>query len=243
MSDAAFVTGRLHIKEKPYIIMIDEYIEAMSEYMSEEQRKRSRRLAEDRYESLRNTITHLDGQAFLDELEANVSGIISRSRFNDTVTDRLSLLRKQYRTKCKIENPYNPIGKHAYRCIYECFKRARNHINEQHDLRQMQKRSKVRQRYNRLAEVIRRDLGEEEQKELIWKAEVRALAEIMDKCKYCKSSAIKGYCSNDRSFALRHLRILYAYNKQLSEGDYGTNIHAKINGNYKDCMLDYYKNK
>ena len=36
MSDAAFVTGRLHIKEKPYTIMIDEYIEAMSEYMSEE---------------------------------------------------------------------------------------------------------------------------------------------------------------------------------------------------------------
>ena len=44
--------------------MIDEYIEAMSEYMSEEQRKRSRRLAEERYEALRNTIAHLYGHAF-----------------------------------------------------------------------------------------------------------------------------------------------------------------------------------
>ena len=242
MSDAAFVTGRLHIKEKPYIIMIDEYIEAMSEWISEEQRQRCERLAEERYEALRNTIAHLYGQAFLDELEENVSGIISRSRYNDTITDRLSLLRKQYRSKCKILNPYNPIGKHAFRCIYERFKQ-KHHYNEPRDLRQMRKRSKVRQRYNRLAEVIRLDLGEEMQKELIWKSKTLALAEIIQKYKYQKFSYSKGYSENDLSFALRHLRILYAYNKQLSEGDYGTNIHTKITGNYKDCMLDYYKNK
>ena len=74
-------------------------------------------------------------------------------------------------------------------------------------------------------------LGEKEQKELIWKAEVRALAEITDKCKSCKSSAIKGYCSNDRSFALRHLRILYAYERALRQDMYGTSIHNQINAN------------
>ena len=214
----------------------------MSEWLSEEQRQRCRRLAEERYNALRNTITHLYGQAFLDELEANVSGIISRSRYNDTITDRLSLLRKQYRTKCKILNPYNPIGKHAFRCIYECFKQ-KHHYNEHRDLQAMRKRSKVRQRYNRLAEVIRRDLGEAVQKELIWKSKTLALAEVIQKQKYQKFSYAKGYAENDLSFALRHLRILYAYNKQLSEGEYGTHIHAKINGNYKNGMLDYYKNK
>ena len=223
--------------------MIDEYIEAMSEWISEEQRQRSRRLAEERYEALRNTIAHLYGQAFLDELESNVDGIIRRSRYNDTITDRLSLLRKQYRTKCKILNPYNPIGKYAYRSVYEITKRAHQYFDEQRDLRLMRKRSKVRQRYNRLAKVILLDLGEEMQKELIWKAKTLALADIIQKYKYQKFSYAKGYAENDLSFALRHLRILYAYNKQLNEGKYGTNIHAKINGNYKDCMLDYYKNK
>ena len=218
--------------------MIDEYIEAMSEWISEEQRQRSRMLAEERYDALRKTITHLYGQAFLDELEANVDGIISGSRYNDTITDRLSLLRKQYRTKCKILNPYNPIGKAAFRCIYEHFKE--NHrYNEQRDLQLMRRRSKVRQRYNRLAEVIRRDLGEEMQKELIWKAKTLALAEIIQKSKYQKFSYAKGYSENDLSFALRHLRILYAYERAFREGIYGTSIHIKINGNYKDCMLHY----
>ena len=222
--------------------MIDEYIEAMSEWISEEQRQRCRRLAEERYEALRNTITHLYGQAFLDELEANVSGIISMSRYNDTITDRLSLLRKQYRTKCKILNPYNPIGKYAFRCIYEHFKE--NHqYNEQRDLRLMRKRSKVRQRYNRLAEVVRRDLGEAVQKELIWKSKTLALAEIIQKSKCKKFSLAKGYSENDLSFALRHLRILYAYTKWHREGIDGTRIHTQINNNYKDCMLDYYKDK
>lgn len=223
--------------------MIDEYIEAMSEWISEEQRQRCRRLAEERYEALRNTITHLYGQAFLDELEANVDGIISGSRYNDTITDRLSLLRKQYRTKCKIDIPYRIMGKAYYHSVYEPFNKIHKHFDEQHALKQMRKRAKVRQRYNRLAEVILRDLGEEQQKELIWKAEVRAIAEITDKCKSCKSSAIRGYCSNDRSFALRHLRILYAYQRERSQDMCGTRIHNQINANYKNGMLDYYKNE
>ena len=85
--------------------------------------------------------------------------------------------------------------------------------------------------------------GEKEQKELIWKAEVRALAEITDKCKSCKSSSIKGYCSNDRSFALRHLRILYGYQREHHQDMYGTRIHNQINANYRRGMLDYYKNE
>ena len=210
--------------------------------ITEKQRQRCERLAEERYEALRKTIMLLYGQAFLDELEANVDGIISRSRYNDTITDRLSLLRKQYRTKCKILNPYNPIGKYAFRCIYEHFK-EKHRYNERRDLRLMRKRSKVWQRYNRLAEVILRDLGETMQKELILQSKTLALAEIIQKSKCQKFSYSKGYSENDLSFALRHLRILYGYNKWLSEGEYGTNIHAKINGNYKDCMLDYYKNK
>ena len=215
----------------------------MIEEITEKQRQRCERLAEERYEALRNTIAHLYGQAFLDELEANVSGIISRSRYNDTITDRLSLLRKQYRTKCKIDIPYRIMGKAYYHSIYEPFNKIHKRFDEKHALKQIRKRSKVRQRYNRLAEVILRDLGEEVQKELIWKAEVRALAEIMDKCKSCKSSAIKGYCSNDRAFALRHLRILYAYQRERQQDFYGTRIHNQINANYRSGMLDYYKNE
>ena len=215
----------------------------MIEEITEKQKHRCERLAEERYEALRNTIAHLYGQAFLDELEANVDGIISRSRYNDTNTDRLSLLRKQYRTKCKIDIPYRIMGKAYYHSVYEPFNKVHKHFDEKHALNQMRKRSKARQRYNRLAEVILRDLGEEMQKELIWKAEVRALAEIIDKCKSCKSSAIKGYCSNDRSFALRHLRILYAYQRERHQDMYGTRIHNQINANYRSGMLDYYKNE
>ena len=211
----------------------------MIEEITEKHRQRCERLAEERYEALRNTIAHLYGKKFLFELEMNVSDIIRRSRYENTIPDRLGLLRRQYRTKCKISNPYNPTGKAAYRDIYAIFNKARQHLSERHDLRKMMRRSKVRQRYNRLAEVILRDLGEKEQKELIWKAEVRALAEITDKCKSCKSSAIKGYCSNDRSFALRHLRILYGYAKWARGDGYETRIHCQINANYKDCMLHY----
>ena len=211
----------------------------MIEEITEKQRQRCERLAEERYEALRNTIAHLYGQAFLDELERNVDGIIRRSRYENTIPDRLGLLRRQYRTKCKIIIPYNPIGKAAYRGIYETLKKQVLEQRERHDLRKMLRRSKVRQRYNRLAEVILRDLGEEMQKELIWKAEVRALAEIIDKYKPCKFSSIKGYCSNDRSFALRHLRILYGYAKWARGDGYETRIHCQINANYKDCMLHY----
>ena len=215
----------------------------MIEEITEKQRQRCERLAEERYEALRNTIAHLYGKKFLFELEMNVSGIIRRSRYENTITERLSLLRKQYRTKCKIDIPYRIMGKAYYHSVYEHFNKMHKHFDEKHALNQMRKRSKVRQRYNLLAEVIRRDLGEEVQKELIWKAEVRALAEIMDKCKYCKSSAIKGYCSNDRSFALRHLRILYAYQIDRHQDFYGSRIHLQINANYRRGMLDYYKNE
>ena len=215
----------------------------MIEEITDKQRQRCERLAEERYEALRNTIAHLYGKKFLFELEMNVSDIIRRSRYENTIPDRLGLLRKQYRTKCKISNPYNPIGKAAYHAFYEHHYKMHKHFRTISDLRKMRKRSKVRQRYNRLAEVILRDFGEKEQKELIWKAEVRALADIMDKCKYCKSSSIKGYCSNDRSFALHHLRILYAYERALRQDMYGTRIHNQINANYRMGMLDYYKNE
>ena len=211
----------------------------MIEEITEKQRQRCERLAEERYEALRNTIAHLYGKKFLFELEMNVSDIIRRSRYENTIPDRLGLLRRQYRHACKIIIPYNTIGKAAYRGIYETLKMQVFEQRERSDLRKMRKRSKVRQRYNRLAEVILRDLGEKEQKELIWKAEVRALAEITDKCKSCKSSAIKGYCSNDRSFALRHLRILYGYAKWARGDGYETRIHCQINANYKDCMFHY----
>ena len=215
----------------------------MIEEITEKQRQRCERLAEERYEAIRNTIAHLYGKKFLFELEMNVSDIIRRSRYENTIPDRLGLLRKQYRTKCKISNPYNSIGKAAYHAFYEHHYKMHKHFRTISDLRLMRKRSKVRQRYNRLAEVILRDLGEKEQKELIWKAEVRALAEITDKYKYRNSSWIKGYCSNDRACALRHLRILYAYEREHHQDMYGTRIHNQINANYRRGMLDYYKNE
>ena len=214
----------------------------MIEEITEKHRNRCERLAEERYDALRNTIKHLYGKKFLFELEMNVSRIIRGSRYENTIPDRLSLLRRQYRNKCKIDIPYQIIRKAAYREVYEDFK-TKHKYNEPRDLWLIRKRSKVRQRYNRLAEVIRRDFGETMQNELILQSKTLALAEIIQKSKCQKFSYSKGYSENDLSFALRHLRILYAYNKRLSEGEYGTNIHAKINGNYKDCMLDYYKNK
>ena len=214
----------------------------MIDEITEKQRQRCERIAEERYEALRNTIAHLYGKKFLFELEMNVIDIISRSRFNDTITDRLSLLRKQYRTKCKILNPYNPIGKATFRCIYERFKEMHQY-NEKHDLNQMWLRSKVRQRYNRLAEVILLEFGEEVQRELIWKSKTLALADVIQKQKYLKFSYAKGYAANDLSFALHHLRILCAYTRWQREGIDGTIIHTKINNNYKNGMLDYYKNE
>lgn len=219
--------------------MIDESI---FEEITDKQRQRCERLAEERYDALRNTITHLYGQAFLDELEENVSGIISGSRYNDTLLDRLSLLRKQYRTKCKIDIPYRIMGKAYYHSVYEPFNKIHKHFDEKHALNQMRKRSKVRQRYNRLADVILRDLGEEQKNELICKSKALALADVIQKQKYQKFSWANGYAENDLSFTLRHLRILYGYAKWQREGIYCTRIHSQINNNYKNCMLDYYKN-
>ena len=210
--------------------------------VTDKQRQRCERLAEERYDALRNTIAHLYGQAFLDELERNVDGIIRRSRYENTIPDRLGLLRKQYRTRCKISNPYNPIGKAAFRCIYERFKEMHQY-NEKRDLNQMWLRSKVRQRYNELKSVIAIEFGEEVQRELIWKAKTLALAEIIQKQKYLKFSYAKGYTANDLSFALHHLRILCAYTRWQREGIDGTRIHNQINANYRNGMLDYYKNE
>ena len=129
MSNAAFVTGRLHIKER---IMIEE--------ITDKQRQRCERLAEERYEALRNTIVHLYGKKFLFELEMNVSDIIRMSRYENTIPDRLGLLRKQYRTKCKIDIPYRIMGKAAYRGIYEALKVQVLEQRESRDLRKMSKR-------------------------------------------------------------------------------------------------------
>ena len=214
----------------------------MIEEITEKQKQRCERLAEERYEALRNTIAHLYGKKFLFELEMNVSGIIRGSRYEDTIPDRLSLLRRQYRNKCKIIIPYQILRKAAFRERYEFFTEMHKY-NEPRDLWLIRKRAKVRQRYNRLAEVIRRDLGEAVQKELIWKSKTLALADVIQKEKYQKFSWAKGYAENDLSFALRHLRILYAYTKWQREGIDGTRIHTKINNNYRNGMLDYYQNK
>ena len=86
----------------------------MIEEITDKQRKRCERLAEERYEALRNTIAHLYGKKFLFELEMNVSDIIRMSRYENTITDRLGLLRKQYSTKCKIDIQYRIMGKAYY---------------------------------------------------------------------------------------------------------------------------------
>ena len=215
----------------------------MIEEITDKQLSRFERLAEERYEQLKNTIAHLYGQAFLEELEANVSCIISMSRFNDTIQDRLGLLRRQYRTKCKIKNPYNPIGKAFYRIFYDRFNKKGRQVREELDLKLMRKRSKARQRYNMLSQVILRDLGEKEQNELLCKAEMLALAQITDRYKAKSVSWIKGYCSNDRACALHHLRIVYAYARDRHEEMYGTRVHIQINANYRNGMADYYQEK
>ena len=213
----------------------------MIEEITEKHRQRCERLAVERYEALRNTITHLYGKKFLFELEMNVSRIIRVSRYENTIPDRLGLLRRQYRNKCKIIIPYQTLRKAAFRERYELFKEMHKY-NEPSDLKLIRKRSKVRQRYNRLAEVIRRDLGEAVQKELIWKSKTLALADVIQKEKYQKFSWAKGYAENDLSFALRHLRILYAYTRDRHEEMHGPRIHNQINNNYRNGMLDYYKN-
>ena len=205
--------------------------------VTEKQRQRCERLAEERYEALRNTIAHLYGKKFLFELEMNVSDIIRRLRFENTIPYRLRFLRRQYRTKCKVVTSEQWLMEKAF--YYVTYSKKEVKYRERSDLRMMRKRSKARQRYNRLAEVILRDLGEKNQKELIWKAEVRALADITNKYKYRNFSWIRGYCSNDRACALHHLRIMYAYARYRHEEMYGTSIHNQINANYRNGMLDY----
>ena len=198
--------------------------------VTEKQRQRCERLAEERYEALRNTIAHLYGKKFLFELEMNVSDIIRRLSFENTIPYRLRFLRRQYRTKCKVVTSEQRLVEKAF--YYVTYSKKEVKYRERRDLRMMRKRSKARQRYNRLAEVILRDLGEKNQKELIWKAKTLALAEITGKYKYRNVSWIIGYSENDLSRALHHLRIVYAYARALRQDMYGTLIHNQINSNY-----------
>lgn len=212
----------------------------MIEEITEKQLSRFERLAEERYDALRKTITHLYGQAFLEELEANVDGIISRMQLENTIQCRLRFLRRQYRTKCKVETSEQRLVEKAF--YYVTYSAKDRKQSEKRALNQMLRRSKVRQRYNRLARVILRDLGETIQKELICKSKTLALADVIQKYKYQKFGWVKGYAENDLSCALRHLRILYAYTRWQREGIDGTRIHNQINNNYRNGMLDYYKN-
>lgn len=213
----------------------------MIEEITEKQRQRCERLAEERYEALRNTISHLYGKKFLFELEMNVSGIIRRSRYNNTIPDRLSLLRKQYRTKCKVETSEQRLVEKAfYYLTYSAKDRQRI---EKHALNQMWRRSKVRQRYNELKRVIAIDFGDDKAKELVWKAAALALADLTNKYKNRGVGMICGVCANDKSYELHHLRALYAYAIDRREEMYGSRIQRQINTNYRNTMVDYYKNE
>ena len=219
--------------------MIDEYIEAMSEWISEEQRQRCRRLAEERYEAIRSTITHLYGQAFLDELEANVSGIISRKQLDNTIPCRLGFLRKQYRTRCKVVTSEQRLFEKAFN--YLMYSKKLKKRSEKRAMNQMWRRSKARQRYNALTRIIAIDLGDDMAKELVWKSNALAIADLINKYKYHGVGMICGVCANDKSYELHHLRILYAYTRNQYENIHGSAIHNQINENYHNCMLDYYK--
>ena len=199
----------------------------MIDEITEKQMQRCERLAEERYEALRNTIAHLYGKKFLFELEMNVSGIIRRYQFENTIPYRLRFLRRQYRTKFKVETSEQRLVEKAfYYVTYSAKDRKRS---EKRALNQMLRRSKARQRYNLLAQVILRDFGEKMQNEILWKAKTLSLAEITEKYKYRNVSWIIGYSENDLSRALHHLRIVYAYARALRQDMYGTLIHNQIN--------------
>ena len=199
----------------------------MIEEITDKKLSRFERLAEERYDALCNTISHLYGQAFLDELEANVDGIISRTHFTNTIQDRLGLLRRQYRTKCKVEtSEQRLVDKAFYYVTYSAKDRKRS---EKYALNKMWLRSKARQRYNALKRVIAIDLGDDKAKELVWKAAALALADVTNKLKYRSVSEICGICKNDKSYELHHMRDLYAYTKALRQDIYGTHIHNLIN--------------
>lgn len=199
----------------------------MIEEITDKKLSRFDRLAEERYDALCNTIAHLYGQAFLDELEANVDGIISRTHFTNTIQDRLGLLRRQYRTKCKVEtSEQRLVDKAFYYVTYSAKDRKRS---EKYALNKMWLRSKARQRYNALKRVIAIDFGDDKAKELVWKAAALALADVTNKLKYRSVSEICGICKNDKSYELHHMRDLYAYTKALRQDIYGTHIHNLIN--------------
>ena len=199
----------------------------MIEEITDKKLSRLERLAEERYDALCNTIAHLYGKAFLDELEANVSRIIRNARFENTIPDRLGLLRRQYRTKCKVETSEQRLVEKAfYYVTYSAKDRKRS---EKYALNKMWLRSKARQRYNELKRVIAIDFGDEKAKELDWKAAALALADVTNKLKYRSVSEICGICKNDKSYELHHMRDLYAYTKALRQDIYGTHIHNLIN--------------
>ena len=212
----------------------------MEQKITEKQPHRFERKAEDRYDALRNTITHLYGKAFLDELEANVSGIIRMKQLPNTIPCRLGFLRKQYRTRCKVVTSEQWLFEKAFN--YLMYSKKLKKRRDKHALNKMWLRSKVRHRYNELKRVIAIDLGYEKAKELVWKAAALALADLTNKYKYYGVGMICGVCANDKSYELHHLRALYAYARDRREEMYGSRVHRQINANYSRGMLDYYKN-
>ena len=209
--------------------------------ITEKQRQRCERLAEERYEALRNTIAHLYGKKFLFELEMNVSGIIRRLRFENTIPYRLRFLRRQYRTKCKVVTSEQWLVEKAF--YYVTYSKKDRQRSEKHALNQMWRRSKVRKRYNELKRVIAIDFGDEKAKELVWKAAALALADLTNKYKNRGVGMICSVCANDKSYELHHLRALYAYARDRREEMYGSRIQRQINTNYRNAMVDYYQNE
>ena len=211
----------------------------MIEDITEKQLHRCERLAEERYEALRKTITHLYGKSFLDELEANASGIISRKQLPNTIPCRLGFLRKQYRTRCKVVTSEQWLFQKAF--DYMMYSKKLKKRREKRAVNKMWRRSKARQRYNALTSIIAIDLGDGMAKELVWKSNALAIADLINKYKYNGVGKICCVCANDKSYELHHLRILYAYTREQHENIHGSTIHNQINENYHNCMVDYYQ--
>lgn len=112
---------------------------------------------------------------------------------------------------------------------------------EKRAMNQMWRRSKARQRYNSMKRVIAIDMGDDKEKELVWKAAALALADLTNKYKYRGVGMICGVCANDKSYELHHLRALYAYSRDRREEMYCSRIQRQINENYHNCMVYYYK--
>ena len=202
----------------------------MIEEITEKQLHKYERLAEERYEALRNTIAHLYGQAFLDELETNVSGIISMKQLPNTIPCRLGFLRKQYRTRCKVVTSEQWLFEKAFH--YMMYSKKLKKRREMRAMNQMWRRSKARQRYNDLTRIIAIEFGDGMAKDLVWKANALAIADLTNKYKYRGVGMICGVCANDKSYELHHLRALYAYARDRREEMYGSRIQRQINENY-----------